>query len=160
MSDTVAFTEKLAWATEGHHNFQVTTDGFVAYRDAMVLSLGAQHINFAQLIKLYQSNPDEKRYSPAKCIGTEKVKVHGNPDMERVCTSHIERSNLTVRMATRRMTRLTNAFSKKWANLGYAYALQFAYYILCRVHQTLRVTPAMESGITDHVWSLAELIAN
>ncbi len=159
VTDTVAFTEKLAWATEGHHNFQITTDGFPAYRDAVVLSLGAQHVNFAQLIKIYQSNPDERRYSPAQCIGIQKVKVHGNPDMERVCTSHIERSNLTIRMGMRRMTRLTNAFSKKWLNLKYAYALYFAYYNFCRVHQTLKVTPAMEAGLTDHVWALKELLA-
>jgi transposase-like protein len=79
VSDTVQFTDKLAWATEGHHNFQITTDGFPAYRDAVVLSLGAQHVSFAQLIKVYQSNPDEKRYSPAQCIGIEKVRSTATP---------------------------------------------------------------------------------
>jgi transposase-like protein/IS1 family transposase len=158
MSDTVQFTDKLAWATEGHHNFQITTDGFPAYRDAVVLSLGAQHVNFAQLIKVYQSNPDEKRYSPAQCIGIEKVRVHGNPDMDRVCTSHVERHNLSTRMSSRRYTRLTNAFSKKWAKHNAALALWYAYYNFCRVHQTLKVTPAMEAGITDHIWTLRELI--
>jgi hypothetical protein len=81
------------------------------------------------------------------------------PDFERVCTSHIERQNLTMRMQIRRLTRLTNAFSKKWENLRAAIALHFAYYNFCRIHQTLRVTPAMEAGLTDHVWELKELLA-
>jgi hypothetical protein len=81
------------------------------------------------------------------------------PDYERICTSHIERQNLTMRMQIRRLTRLTNAFSKKWDNLRAAIALHFAYYNFCRVHSSLRVTPAMEAGITDHVWSIAELLA-
>jgi hypothetical protein len=80
------------------------------------------------------------------------------PDFERICTSHIERQNLTIRMAMRRMTRLTNALSKKWANLKYAYARWFAFYNFCRTHRTLRVTPAMEAGLTDHVWSLHQLL--
>jgi hypothetical protein len=82
------------------------------------------------------------------------------PDFERVCTSHIERQNLTMRMQIRRLTRLTNAFSKKWENLRAAIALHFAYYNFCRVHSSLRVTPTMEAGLTDHVWSIAELIAS
>jgi hypothetical protein len=81
------------------------------------------------------------------------------PEYERTCTSHIERQNLTMRMQIRRLTRLTNAFSKKWENLRAAIALHFAYYNFCRVHSSLRVTPAMEAGITDHVWSIAELLA-
>jgi hypothetical protein len=83
----------------------------------------------------------------------------GTPDPSRICTSHVERQNLTIRMGMRRMTRLTNAFSKKWEHLEAAYALHFAYYNFCRIHKTLRVTPAMEQGITDHVWTIAELIA-
>ena len=90
-------------------------------------------------------------------MSIQKVAVIGNPDMDMATTSHVERQNLTVRMGMRRMTRLTNGFSKKWANLNYAYALQFAYYNFCRIHSTIRVTPAMESGITNRVWSLAEL---
>ena len=155
--DTVAFTEKLAVATEG--NFQITTDAFPAYKDAIIHSLGAQRVDFAQVIKVYRSNPEsETRYSPSTCIACEKVKAFGNPDLSRATTSHIERQNLTLRMSMRRMTRLTNAFSKKWVNLRWAYALQFAYYNFCRVHQTLRVTPAMQSGIADHVWTISELI--
>jgi hypothetical protein len=83
----------------------------------------------------------------------------GNPDPERICTSHVERQNLDIRMGMRRMTRLTNAFSKSWDHLRAAYALWFAYFNFCRIHGTLRVTPAMEAGITDHVWGLAELLA-
>lgn len=155
--DTETFTDKLAYATQG--NFQVTTDGFSAYRDAIVSSLRVQKVDFAQLVKIF-ATPAEKetRYSPAVCTGTRKVAVFGNPDMEKVSTSHIERQNLTVRMSMRRMTRLTNAFSKKWLNLKYAYALQFAYYNFCRIHSSLRVTPAMQTRITNRVWSIEELL--
>jgi len=156
--DTEAFTEKLAYATQG--NFQVTTDGFSAYRDAVVSSLRVHKVDFAQLVKIYSAPPEkETRYSPAVCTGAKKVAIFGNPDMDKVSTSHIERQNLTVRMAMRRMTRLTNAFSKKWLNLRYAYGLQFAYYNFCRVHSSLRVTPAMEAGIANHVWSIEEIVA-
>ncbi len=156
-ADTVAFTEKLAHATRG--NFQITTDGFKPYRDAVVLTLGAQHVDFAQLVKIYTNHPEgETRYSPADCVGTCRCTVHGNPDLSRVSTSHIERQNLTLRMGMRRMTRLTNAFSKKWINLRHAYALQFAFYNFCRLHHTIKVTPAMQVGITDHVWTIPELI--
>lgn len=159
-SDTVEFTEKLAYATEGHYNFQVTTDGFGPYQDAIVLSLGMQHINFAQLVKLYASVPEkETRYSPAQCAGTRKMTILGNPDPRKVSTSHIERHNLSTRMYMRRYTRLTNGFSKKWSKHYAALALWFAHYNFCRIHGSLRVTPAMQSGITDHVWSIGELIA-
>jgi hypothetical protein len=85
--------------------------------------------------------------------------IMGDPDRAKICTSHVERQNLTIRMQMRRMTRLTNAFSKKWENLWAAYCLWFAFYKFRRIHQTLRVTPAMEAGITDHVWKLRELLA-
>lgn len=156
-ADTVAFTEKLAHATQGP--FQISTDGFPAYRNAVALSLGAQRVDFAQVVKVYaQKHEDEARYSPADCVGICKCSVHGNPDMARAGTSRIERQNLSLRMGMRRMTRLSNAFSKKWANLQHAYALQFAFYNFCRVHQTLRVSPAVQSGITDHIWTISELI--
>jgi IS1 family transposase len=157
MDDTVAFTDKLAWATEG--NFQINTDGFSAYKDAVVYSLGAQLVDFAQVIKIYQRNPEtETRYSPAKYVCSQKVAVFGKPDLKKASTSYSERQNLTVRMTMRRITRLTNAFSKKWWNLYWAYAVQFAYYNFCRIHQTLRVTPAMEAKIADHPWTIEELI--
>jgi transposase-like protein/IS1 family transposase len=157
-ADTIIFTEKLAHATEG--SFQVTTDGFQAYRHAIVLSLGAQRVDFAQLVKLYVNNPEtETRYSPAECTGCKKVPIYGSPDMSRVSTSHVERHNLSTRMASRRYTRLSNAFSKKWSMHYAALALWYAYYNFSRVHSSLRVTPMMEAGITDHIWSLEELIA-
>jgi IS1 family transposase len=155
--DTVAFTEKLAAATEG--NFQITTDGFKPYQDAVVMSLGVQGVDFAQLVKLYAANPEEEtRYSPAKCIGCKAVPIFGNPDRNKISTSHVERQNLTMRMQMRRLTRLTNAFSKKWEKLYEMLALYFAWYNFCRVHQTLRVTPAMEAEITDRIWELRDLI--
>jgi len=154
---TIDFTEKLRHATKG--NFQINTDGFSAYPDAISYSLGAQHVDFAQIIKTYASNPEsETRYSPSECTGCHKVPVYGNPDLAKASTSHIERQNLTVRMSMRRLTRLTNAFSKKWKNLKASYALHFAHYNFCRVHKSLRVTPAMEAEITDHVWDLRELL--
>jgi IS1 family transposase len=156
-ADTIVFTEKLAYATRG--NFQISTDGFRPYQHAVVLSLGAQHVDFAQIVKVYAASREgEQRYSPAEVVDCVKTAIFGNPNPARICTSHIERQNLTVRMSMRRMTRLTNAFSKKWMNHKAAYALYFAHYNFCRVHTTLRVTPAMESGITDHVWNLAELL--
>jgi IS1 family transposase len=156
-SDTEAFTEKLARATKG--SFQITTDGFKPYQDAVVLSLGAQKVDFAQLVKLYVASAEsETRYSPPECTGCKKVPVYGNPDMKSVSTSISERQNLTMRMQMRRLTRLTNAFSKKWDKLHAMLALYFGWYNFCRVHQTLRVTPAMEAGITDHIWEIRELL--
>ena len=101
----------------------------------------------------------EARYSPAEVVDTEVVPIMGDPDTSRACTSIVERQNLTIRMQMRRLTRLTNAFSKKWENLWAAYCLHFAYYNFCRVHRSLRVTPGMEAGITDHIWEIKELLA-
>jgi hypothetical protein len=101
----------------------------------------------------------QQRYSPAEVVSTEVVPVIGNPDPSRICTSIVERQNLTIRMQMRRLTRLTNAFSKKWENLWAAYCLHFAFYNFCRIHKSIRVTPAMEAGIADHVWSIGELLA-
>jgi hypothetical protein len=116
-------------------------------------------VDFAQLIKVYAASPEgEHRYSPSEVVSTEVVPVLGRPDPNKICTSHVERQNLTMRMQIRRFTRLTNAFSKKWENHYAALALYFAYYNFVRIHQTLRVTPAMEAGITDHVWTLEQLL--
>ncbi len=109
-------------------------------------------------MKVYANSKDDQRYSPGEVIDTEKVPVMGNPDTRLICTSHVERQNLTMRMCMRRLTRLTNGFSKKWENLWAAYCLHFAYYNFCRIHRTIRVTPAMEAGIADHVWELSELV--
>jgi IS1 family transposase/transposase-like protein len=155
--DTVAFTEKVNEATSGQ--FQITTDGFAAYPDAVSYSLGTR-VDYAQLIKVYAApRGGEQRYSPAEVVEAVPVPRIGRPEPRKICTSHVERQNLSIRMGMCRMTRLTNAFSKKWENLKAAYALWFAFYDFCRVHQTLRITPAMETNLTDHVWELEELIA-
>jgi len=138
---------------------QLTTDGHKMYLWAIEDAFGSD-IDFSQLVKLYGSSEEsEKRYSPAQCIGTQKIKINGNPDKKSISTSYVERQNLTMRMSMRRFTRLTNAFSKKLENLKYAVALHFMYYNFCRIHQSLRVTPAMEVGITDHVWGIEEILS-
>jgi IS1 family transposase len=138
---------------------QVTTDGHRAYLEAVEGAFGMD-VDYAQLQKIYGApNDNETRYSPAKCIGCDMKVVSGDPDPKHVSTSFVERQNLSMRMSIRRFTRLTNAFSKKVENHAAAVALWFAYYNFCRVHQTLRVTPAMEAGIADHVWTIAELIS-
>lgn len=140
--------------------FQLTTDGLKAYIDAVELTFGSE-IDFAQLVKSYKSDTTgnaERRYSPGDFLSAKKVPVMGDPLESKISTSYVERQNLTMRMMMRRLTRLTNAFSKKWENLEKALALHFAYYNFCRVHQTLRVTPAMEAGLTNHIWSIAELL--
>ena len=156
--DTAYFADKLAMATNGR--FQISTDGFTPYTTAIPAAMPTA--DFAQIIKQFSTKDDKKegRYSPGVVIGTVKVPRHGNPDLAKVCTSHVERHNLTIRMGNRRMTRLTNAFSKKWENHQAALGLQFAYYNFCRVHMTLKTTPAVAAGIADHPWSLAELIRN
>jgi transposase-like protein/IS1 family transposase len=155
---TDAFIEGLRHATS-RQRFQISTDGFQPYVSAIKTTLG-DRCDFAQIVKVYaQDQQAERRYSPADFTHAEKVPVMGNPDPAKICTSHVERQNLTIRMQMRRLTRLTNAFSKKWENLWAAYCVHFAYYNFCRIHKTLRVTPAMETGITNHVWDLAELLA-
>jgi hypothetical protein len=138
---------------------QVTTDGFAPYRTAVPDTFG-DYCDFAMLIKVYRAASEgEARYSPPEVADVEVVPVCGNPDRKRICTSYVERSNLSVRMGTRRFTRLTNAFSKKYENHWAAVALWYTFYNFCRVHKTLRVTPAMQAGITDHIWSINELLA-
>jgi IS1 family transposase len=138
---------------------QITTDGHRAYLDAVENAFGAD-IDYAQLQKVYGAPSDnETRYSPAVCIGCDMKTVSGNPDPKHVSTSFVERQNLTMRMQMRRFTRLTNAHSKKVDNHRHMVALHYMYYNFCRIHQTLKVTPAMESGLTDHVWSLEEMLA-
>jgi IS1 family transposase/transposase-like protein len=155
--DTEAFTEKLSHATSGE--FQLTTDGFAAYPEAVHYSLGTR-VDFAQLIKVYAAPRDpEQRYSPASVVNAIPVPRWGDPDPQNICTSHVERHNLSLRMQLRRLTRLTNAFSKKWQNLKAALAVYFTYYNFMRTHQSLRVTPAMEARLTDHIWSWVELLA-
>ena len=120
----------------------------------------SDRVDFGQLIKIYASAREgQQRYSPAPMIKAIQVPVSGNPDADRICTSHVERFNLTLRMGIRCFTRLTNAFSKKMENHKAAIALHLAYYNFCRIHQSLRMTPAMEAGITEHVWTIAEMLA-
>lgn len=155
---TDEFISRLALATAPQRRYQLTSDGFYPYRPAVKAFLRGR-VDFAQLVKVYASPREgEQRYSPAEVVDSVPEKVMGNPDSDRICTSHIERQNLSIRMGMRRMTRLTNAFSKKWGNLQAAYSLWFAYYNFCRKHKSLRITPAMEQGIADHVWDLAELL--
>jgi IS1 family transposase len=139
---------------------QVTTDAHKPYLKAVEGAFGIE-VDYAQLHKIYGAPSDEeqRRYSPAQCIGCEMKTVLGFPDPEHVSTSFVERQNLTLRMSSRRFTRLTNGFSKKAENHAHAVALHYMQYNYCRVHQTLRVTPAMEAGLTDHVWTTDELIA-
>ncbi|MGH9607780.1 MAG: IS1 family transposase [Terracidiphilus sp.] len=139
---------------------QITTDCHKPYLAAIEMAFG-ENVDYAQLHKIYGASNDtpEARYSPAKCIGCDMKTVIGEPDYAHVSTSYVERQNLTMRMSMRRFTRLTNGFSKKIDNHGHAVALYFMFYNFCRVHQTLRVTPAMEAGLTDHVWDVGELIA-
>jgi IS1 family transposase len=138
---------------------QLTTDGHKPYLAAVEDAFGTD-IDYAMLQKIYGSDQQaEKRYSPAQCLGCKAETVIGSPDPKHVSTSYVERQNLTMRMSMRRFTRLTNAFSKKVENHAAAIALYFVYYNFCRVHQTLRVTPAMESGLTDRVWTVADLVA-
>src|ERR1700722_5126744 len=138
---------------------QITTDGHKGYLEAVENAFGAD-IDYAMLQKIYGAPADnETRYSPATCIGCDMKVVSGNPDPKHVSTSYVERQNLTLRMQSRRFTRLTNAFSKKIDNHRHSVALHYMHYNFCRVHQTLRTTPAMEAGLTDHVWTLEELIA-
>ncbi len=138
---------------------QLTTDAHPSYLRAVEGAFKGA-VDYAQLVKLYGSDPIEgqRRYSPAICIGTDARKISGDPDPQHVSTSYVERQNLTMRMGIRRFTRLTNAFSKKVENLAAAVSLHFMHYNFCRVHKTLKTTPAVAAGVTDHVWPLSELI--
>lgn len=138
---------------------QLTSDGHRPYVDAVEAAFGSE-VDFAQLIKVYGEGAEsQKRYSPAECVGCKKSKISGNPDEKHISTSYAERQNLTMRMGMRRFTRLTNAFSKKAENHAHAVALHFMHYNFARIHKTLRVTPAMQAGISDHVWTLEEIAA-
>jgi transposase-like protein/IS1 family transposase len=154
---TDTFIEGLRAAT-APQRFQISTDGFVPYVSAITTTL-SDRCDFAQLIKVYKTDPEaDHKYSPPDVTHVERVPVMGKPNPDKICTSHVERQNLTMRMQIRRLTRLTNAFSKKWDNLWAALCCHFAWYNFCRIHQTLRITPAMAAGITDHVWDLEELL--
>jgi IS1 family transposase len=142
------------------HRVQLTTDGHRPYLQAVEGAFGSE-IDYAMLEKLYAAPPQEgatTRYSPAQCCGTKTHRIAGNPDGKHISTSYAERMNLQIRMGMRRFTRLTNAHSKKIENHIHALSLYFMYYNFARVHSTLRVTPAMQAGVADHVWSLDEIV--
>lgn len=138
---------------------QLTSDGHRPYLEAVESAFGAE-IDYSMLVKLYgKPMQNEARYSPPVCIGAKKRKIIGKPDKSLISTSYVERQNLTLRMNNRRFTRLTNAFSKKLENHKWSCALHFFHYNFARIHQTLRVTPAMQAGVTKHVWSIEEIAA-
>lgn len=138
---------------------QLTTDGHRAYLEAVESAFGAD-IDYAQLVKMYGPTIGAPgRYSPAECTGIKKIRREGNPDIAHVSTSYVERQNLTMRMSMRRFTRLTNAFSKKFDNHVHALSLYFVFYNFCRIHKTLRMSPAMAAGMTDRLWSLEDVLA-
>lgn len=137
---------------------QITSDGHNVYLQAVESAFG-DGVDYAQLIKVYGMAPElERRYSPSICLGAYPEPISGNPDPGRISTSFVERQNLNIRMHNRRFTRLTNAFSKKAINHARAFALQTLHHNFARIHRTLRVTPAMEAGIANHVWSLEEIV--
>ena len=141
------------------HRVQLTSDGHRAYFHAVEDVFGTD-IDFAMLQKIYGAAPEgaQVRYSPAVCMGARKAVVTGNPVHEHISTSYVERQNLTMRMSMRRFTRLTNGFSKKVENHEHMLALHYMFYNFARIHQSLRVTPAMEAGVSDHVWPLEEIV--
>lgn len=137
---------------------QLTSDGHKAYLQAVEQAFGSE-VDYAQLVKMYGQTPEgQRRYSPPECVGCQRIGIEGKPDPKHISTSFVERQNLTMRMSMRRFTRLTNAFSKKVENHVHAVALHFMYYNFCRIHKTLRITPAMAAGVTDRLWSVEDIV--
>lgn len=159
LREATAFMKDVA--ARLRNRIQLTTDGLSVYLLAVEAAF-AGDVDYAQLVKVYGTDQDsrkpERRYSPGVCIEAIPNRVNGDPDPDKVSTSHVERLNLTTRMSVRRFTRLTNAFSKKLENHVAALSLHFFYYNYCRVHRTLKTTPAVAAGVTDHVWTLDELV--
>jgi IS1 family transposase len=157
--NTEDFVSKIRWATAPGW-FDVSTDGFQPYETAIDAGL-YDRANHSQVVKVFSNTAlaVPESYRPAKFISIQKDVVSGRPDLDRAGTSHVERKNGTLRQWCKRLTRLTYAFSRKWENLHAALALHFCHYNFCRVHGSLRITPAMAAGISDHVWELSELLA-
>lgn len=153
----VVFTDDLAGRLA--NRVQITSDGHKAYLEAVATSFGGD-VDYGMLVKIYGATSESAkgRYSPAECIGARKERLEGNPDMAYVSTSYAERNNLNVRMHSHRMTRLTNAFSKKMENHAHAMALHFLYYNFVRIHKTLRTTPAMAARVTEHLWEMSDVV--
>jgi len=139
---------------------QLTSDGHKAYLNAVEETFGAD-VDYAQLVKIYGASPDggKGRYSPAECTGAIKYRVEGNPDVKHVSTSYVERQNLNIRMGNRRMTRLTNAFSKKVENHAHMMAIYFMHYNFVRLHKTLKITPAMAANVTPKLWEMSDMVS-
>jgi len=153
-----AFMDDLASRLK--NRVQLSSDKLAAYVEAVESGFGSE-VDYGQIVKSYEAEPiGSGRYSPPRVVSVLKEYIVGCPDWKKICTSYVERSNLTMRMQIRRFTRLTNAFSKKLENLKAAVALHFAHYNFVRIHGKLRVTPAMEAGITNHLWSIRDLISN
>ena len=154
--DTSIFADNLYFATRGR--FQLTTDGYTPYRTAIPAIFG-NRVDFATLVKVYGESEDDRRYSCGTVTDVIATPRLGNPDEDRICTSYVERANKTLRMQIRRLTRLTDAHSKKWENHEAAMALFIAFYNFCRKHMTLKTTPAVAAGLTTEPWSLEKLLA-
>ncbi len=143
---------------QGNGRIQLSSDGFRAYIDAIERSFGSE-IDYAQVVKLFTAeNPGPGRYSPPRVSEVVSTVINGNPNPKFISTSFVESNNLVMRMAVRRLTHLTNAFSKKLANLKAALALHFAHYNFVKIHGSLRITPAMAAGVTKRLWNLEELL--
>jgi IS1 family transposase len=156
LKSCVTFILGIAERIEGR--FQLTTDAFRAYLGA-VGSVFGNEIDYGQIVKLFgKQYGTPGRYSPPECVGARKKKLLGNPDEKHISTSYAERNNLNIRMHSRRMTRLTNAFSKKVENHAHAMALHFLYYNFVRVHKTLKMTPAMAAGVTKRLWEMSDVV--
>ncbi len=162
LGDRSASTAKLFiadLASRLSNRVQLTSDGHRAYLEAVEETFGID-VDYAQLVKIYGEAPEaQKRYSPAECVGARKEALTGSPDPEHISTSFAERANLTMRMSMRRFTRLTNAFSRDAENHAHSIAIHFMHYNFVRIHQTLRVTPAMAAGVTGKLWELADVVA-
>ncbi len=157
-ASTDDFISKVRWAT-ANERFDMCSDGFSPYIYAIDAGLH-DRADYSQVVKSYSKQEEgRERYSPGSFVSVEKKEIFGAPNLSRASTSHVERKNGTLRQWCKRLTRLTYAFSKKWDNLKSALALHFAHYNFCRIHGSLRITPAMAAGITDHVWTIQELIA-
>ena len=157
LETTFKFIFGLENKLKGNGRIQLTSDGYKPYIEAIEQAFGGD-IDFAQLVKMFATEYDSGRYSPPKVTEVLSRVIYGNPDHKHISTSYVERQNLTMRMQIRRFTRLTNGFSKKIENLRAALALHFAHYNFMRIHNTLRVTPAMEAKITNHVWEWREIL--
>lgn len=154
--NTQAFIKDLSIRLD--NRVQLTSDSLTLYAEAVESAFGP-NVDYGQLVKAYEAEPmGAGRYSPPHVVSAERRVILGNPKTSKISTSYIERQNLTMRMQMRRFTRLTNGFSKKLDNLKAAVALHFAHYNFVRIHSSLRVTPAMEAGVTDHLWSISDLM--